>query len=504
MEIHRETFLRAVRDQDAMKLSHLMVGIPEGKNKTPLANELLVQALDTGNRSILEVLLTNGADLNAPIESADFGPFQLYDLRPLEFAIIHGKIDAVSALIDMGADVDLADHDGQTPLQLACATVYFPTEGVKKLLEAGADCNKGCHQSPLQIAASCGRPGVVKLLLEHGGDVHQTDADGNTCLSLALTPQNSVSSKTFSLPSFPISIYNNATSCRIRKDRLSCAQILLDAGSDVNHYNAKGVSILQSVVKTHLVDKDLLSTLLSYGANPDAGEVRSGITPLISLVCSPLQTTPDLMTLLLEHGAAINKTEKRGNTVLHIAAASNNLKMIRFLIDNGADMYVLNDRNLSFLDKLSVQSYLNLLPSLLGKGVYPCKIFVRSGSDFESFITRCESHLPPTPLSLAVFFGDTELASYLREIGFLTGEDIRWLTGDSKVRNKLPVTAIETYNGIITGVLPLTLMSFIKISDMLGATRDRQEKIKQLRLPNFLQERLLFKRASPMAPSSRI
>ncbi|RUS70965.1 hypothetical protein EGW08_021275 [Elysia chlorotica] len=498
---HYEMLTHAVLNQDWEKLDHLMLKIPEGKRKTMLANQLLVQALDKENRRTIEKLLAHGAEINAHIDVVDFGPFDLSGLTPLELAIIRRKMVALSVLIGLGADVNLADHDGQTPLHLACSTVYFPVEGVRKLLEAGADCNKGCLQTPLQAASAIGRPDVVKLLLEHGADVHQTDADGNTCVALALKSKMHVAAASGSLPARLFS--TTPTSDIVRKGKISCAKILLDAGSDINVVNNQGASILYSIINTNLADKDLLSYLLSRGANPDVGHICSGVTPIMSVARSPLKLKrEELMHVLLEHGAIINKADMNGNTALHYAATNADPKAITFLLDNGADAYALNDKKASFMDTLSHDMYLDFLPTLLGKGVYPCRIAVQRGTNFDSFITQCESHLPPTPLSLAMFFGYTELAMRLKDLGFLTGEDVRWLAGESRIRAKLSPHAVQTYDNLITGVCSLTLMSFVRISDLLGATSDRASKVKQLRLPTFLQERLLFKRVSPLGQSS--
>ena len=481
--IAREALLTAVMDQDTLTLSQLLADIDDEATRRTLANQLLPQALDSSNRDIFEILRANGADINSPIESAAFGPFQLTKLRPLEFSIISGKAETVSILLKMGADINFVDGDSQTPLHLACATAYFPVKGVRNLLDAGADCNTCCPLSPLHIAAACGRPAVVKLLLDYGADIHLTDTDGNTCLTLALSSEHSVIS---------------GTSSRLREDRLSCAKILLEAGSDANHNNANGVSILYSVTITPSVDREVLGLLLSRGADPNSGDKRSGITPLINLAKVPLKTTTDLMSILLEHGAEINKADKRGNTALHYAATNNNLNVLPFLIDSGSELCALNDQKLSFLDKLSHEAYLDLLPSLLGRGVYPTKVTVHRGTDFDFVIARCDSLLPATPLTLALCYSRMEIASRFREIGFLTGEDINWLPHTREVRNKLPAAVTETYDNVASsGPCPLTLMSFVKVSDLLGVTPGRPERVAQLRLPLFLKERLLFKCRMP-------
>lgn len=479
--------LSAVLNEDDKQLHQLFAEISEGPNKINLAMQLLSHSLGTRHRNILEVLTTNGADINKPMLYAKHGPFQLHNMRPIEFAIVSGNVELVSVLLEMGVDLSLEDQNGQIPLCLACATVNFPTDGVRKILDFGADCNRGYPLNPLQIASACGRFAVVELLLEYGADVHLACPDGNTSLALALTT-------TFSTYSRQINA--TATSDQLRKDKLSCARLLLNAGSDVNQCDTKGVSILQSVITNAAVDNNVISLLLCHGANPNVGNRRSGATPLMTVANAPLKTATELMMLLLKNGASINAADKNRNTALHYAAATSNLEKIIFLIKNGAETNALNNKGRRFMDTLSPENYLKFLPHLLGKGVYPCLIAVSKGTNFDSFTSLCGNRLPPTPLTLAIFLCKNELANNLREIGFLTGEDIRWLPGNSTIRDKLPVTALGTYDSVITGPCPLMLMAFVKVSDLVGATPGRQERLKQLGLPVSLQDRLLFKRPS--------
>jgi ankyrin repeat protein len=62
--------------------------------------------------------------------------------------------------------IDAMDHNGQTPLHLACSVGHF--EAVDVLLNNGATVNVADKfgQTPLHIAAAKGRVHVVRLLLQ--------------------------------------------------------------------------------------------------------------------------------------------------------------------------------------------------------------------------------------------------------------------------------------------------------------------------------------------------
>lgn len=133
----------------------------------------------------------------------------------------NGRPMVVSALLEAGADVDLANNNGDTPLILAslnghghivekllraganvsavdqfgsCALFYASRQGhcglVDALLAAGADVNHS-RVTALLIAARFGHASAVAKLLAAGADVTAVDDDGNTALhrcALETTP----------------------------------------------------------------------------------------------------------------------------------------------------------------------------------------------------------------------------------------------------------------------------------------------------------------------------
>lgn len=58
-------------------------------------------------------------------------------MNALDFAIYHNNVEVTNTLILAGADPNLADSTGWTPLMTAVS--YESIEAVKALLEAGAD-----------------------------------------------------------------------------------------------------------------------------------------------------------------------------------------------------------------------------------------------------------------------------------------------------------------------------------------------------------------------------
>jgi len=114
-----------------------------------------------------------------------------------------GSIDAITVLLDSGADVNLPGSTGDnwdaTPLQHAI--LQRQPAAVRLLLERGADLNRGAGPgslAPLLLAADDTDPAILKLLLAHGADPTVEDENGATPLSRA------VSAGTFSGPDRPM------------------------------------------------------------------------------------------------------------------------------------------------------------------------------------------------------------------------------------------------------------------------------------------------------------
>lgn len=103
-----------------------------------------------------------------------------------------GSIEAMSLLIDSGADLNRAGPTGDnwdaTPLQHAI--LQRQPAAVRLLLDRGADPNRSAGQrslKPLFLAAGDPDPTTLKLLLAHGADPTIEDENGATPLARAVS-----------------------------------------------------------------------------------------------------------------------------------------------------------------------------------------------------------------------------------------------------------------------------------------------------------------------------
>ena len=96
-----------------------------------------------------------------------------------EQVIENGNADVVSCMAAAGWEIDIKDHDSETPLLNAIYAGH--TEIVKRLVELGANLNNAnisSRDSALHFAAAFDRPAILKLLFDNGADCGALDCNG--------------------------------------------------------------------------------------------------------------------------------------------------------------------------------------------------------------------------------------------------------------------------------------------------------------------------------------
>jgi ankyrin len=130
---------------------------------------------------------------------------------PLLRAASRGSAEAVSVLLDAGANPHIEDRWGFNALSLAARTDL--AEAVSRLLKLGMDpSHRGLGgTTPVHLAAANGSVNALRSLLDAGAEVHEQDDFGNTALHQAA-----------------------------RYDWVKCAELLLGMGAEPMLTNLKG------------------------------------------------------------------------------------------------------------------------------------------------------------------------------------------------------------------------------------------------------------------------
>ena len=280
------------------------------------------------------------AYFDANPEAAD-AMYGAEDVRPVHVAAGYGRLETVELLAGMGVNLNARNQRGQAPLHYAAA--LWREDVMEFLLDAGAPPEARDHtgRSTLDYAESAGfQAGVARLAPYFERDPLESMT---TIESAAAGAAERVAQM----------IARNAAFVETRDDEergplhhavlnghLEVAAVLLENGADVDRADENYVRPL------HLAaihgDPALVELLLEYGATVNA-RTRNGMS---SLSYAAENGHAEAAALLLRHGA--NQTGNVNRTTpLHFAVAYNYTDVVRLLLDDGADIYAPNRRNIT-------------------------------------------------------------------------------------------------------------------------------------------------------------
>lgn len=222
----------------------------------------------------------------------------------------------METLIEGGADLEIPDHCGWTPLHHASMSkAKIATLFVITLLFHGADVNvKAAKEgwTALHNASECGRAETVEELLQAQANIDEQNEEGSTALQLAALSASG--------------------SSRVRT--------LLKYGADVNIKDVIGRTAIHNAVES---GSDItLRIILGSGAGTDEQD-HEGLTAL-HLACESILYISKVH-VLTSHGANADIKDKAGRTALYCAASAGNEPAIRSLLHYGASAATESDRH---------------------------------------------------------------------------------------------------------------------------------------------------------------
>ncbi|KAL8773444.1 MAG: hypothetical protein Q9209_001547 [Squamulea sp. 1 TL-2023] len=313
-------------------------------------NKALFLAAEEGHATTVEMLLDNGAEVDAK---------DWLGSTALDFAAPGGYETTVRVLLQHGARLDLRDTQGNSVLHWA-----VPHEAVTKLLlDRGADPNAKNErgQTPLCWVARDGPIAVAQLLLENHGEISLADKLGCTALHgaalrdredmLRLLLDHGADPKTKDHNGWTAlhvaALRHNNGLIRLLSGMVDDADAILD-WVGLQQQDTKRRALLQRIVEDKAEGSTVmtglrwavqeeqfkrLKILIEKGADVNDKETVGGWTPLIIAADQGYEAGA---TLLLQNGADVDLSSREGWSPLHWACQNGREAVLRILLDHGA------------------------------------------------------------------------------------------------------------------------------------------------------------------------
>ncbi|MCS3940333.1 ankyrin repeat protein [Salinibacter ruber] len=286
----------------------------------------LIAAARAGATDVVERLLEQGA---GPMEATEQGR------TPLHGAARSGSVESIDLLLEVGADPTRADSEGKAPIHEAARS--GSVEAARRLVEAGADPTRDTWTKGEDSGETRLTPvySAVKYVPPLGGDPAET--------LRFFIEQGAGINCTDPLERSPIYFCKGP----------EVAELLIDAGIEVNHFDRNGWSPLHKSAQER--DAAVAQLLLDAGADPDiSADADDAPAPLHHAAVSG---AAEVAEALIAAGADVDKTSTKGIRPLHTAAERGDPAFAKVLLDAGADPTATDEEGDTPIDRAEEGAY---------------------------------------------------------------------------------------------------------------------------------------------------
>jgi cytohesin len=333
-------------------------GIPMYKGRRPLHI-----AVAHGNKQIAELLIANGANVNAKTEEERY--------TPLHIAVDGSRMD----IAEHGSYIDGSYLDVAKLLIVKGANVNAPSRRGKGSLGNG--------RTPLQIAAELGRKEFAELLIANGADVNLNARYDVTPLCIAARWEGD--------------------SGELNRELV---ELLIDSGAATNRTSKRGCTPLYHAVMGG--QKDTVELLVAKGAKVK----RESLLPCIT--SPPFQQSRfdwEIAEYLVAQGAEVNIRSGDGSTPLHTAATYGPANIVRLYLEKGADVNAKRDAY-GWPKRMPGPTPLHAALGRLDKDIEVVELLIAKGADVNAkyYADRADGW---PPLHSACSYGHTKAVELL-------------------------------------------------------------------------------------------
>jgi ankyrin repeat protein len=260
---------------------------------------------------------------------------------------------------------------------------------VESLLDKGVNVNtKNSYGEPLLILSIRNKyKEITRLLIEKGADVNI---------------KQDISTSTFKVPPYGRQEAQSAGGLSalhwaVNTDDMALIETLLAKKANIDSVDALGHTPLHYAVING--QTEIIKLLLFKGSNANIKDHKWGHTPLHNAVTFCQICKPEIIYMLLEHGADIDAVDKKGMTPIQYV--SNQPETVKLLISKGANVNIQNASGATLLHSASGRGDSDLVKILLSNGAKP----------------NIRDNNGKTPLDIAIQKKYTDIANVIKTHG---------------------------------------------------------------------------------------
>ena len=386
----------------------------------------LIQAVQSGHMPRIGQLIRGGTEINA---------INAWGRTATHYAVARNNQKALKLLLDHGADANLADNDGNTPLDMWHK--HKNEEMLALLQAAGArpSFTKVEEQQPAIAPATNTAPSPENATKNSAQDLWQAAADNDRLSAERLLAAGADAKAENDAGKVPFDI-------AVEAEHYALAAILMKAAVGINGEDEKGWTPLMWAIAAD--EWDLVQDFIREGAYISSDRRQSaweeafsggrrqsaydiakemkreakllevfiaekGVDAVVGecghtiLMLAGMKGNPEIVKLSIDSGADINiRGGRRGFTALMRAAMLGHTEIVKILVNSGAD--------------INIKSYDNGTTALI-EAAYKgdtelVKLLIDNGADI-----NITNHNGTTALIAAAYKGDTELVKLLIDSG---------------------------------------------------------------------------------------